>query len=747
MFAFAKKQKPAQEAKSANSTKANQAVSRQSHDVGPVLYLQRTIEHQAVQRLLHSKTEDLKVGPVSDASAALAHDFSPIPVQASADGSKQSELRINAPMDQYEQEADRVADEVTRMAEPLSSSDESAHAPDICIQRACSNVEEECQAQEVPGGMPVVTPQVQPRIDSLRGGGEPLSTQVRAFFEPRFGVGFSAIRIHTNREAADTAADLNARAFTLGQHIVFGSGLYQPETGSGQRLLAHELAHAVQQGSGDSSGSRLSTVRPMVQRDIDFEAEAATARYNIVDPRTGEESRSGMLAQEFIDGLEKWLALDAVTSEDGIADVERNEEREDEIKSQFKKAFGTEGIEMLQDERDTEWLWGQARKTITFENAWETWEEIRGEVEEVIAAVIEDDVTVKATEAGAYMGTDGSDIEVNLKLLEGVRVAADVHASFDGFWMLVHELLHIELSLNDPVVGKLEGGRDVTEHVSNPNPQRVTRLSQSRIAEASSSLIGEVESKLNVLRVGFGLPVRTSYSNDQGTILFSKEGAIGAAEAWRWKESGDMRRMEFEGVVQGQPAERLIRSGVILCGPGTPEPPGWDCDIEKKQLVPDRSGPDPRVASAETDTILGTSSGPYVELWLAALNGKDIEMYVTGEEKEDVWQGLIRFSCTKDGFKAGYIYKKHDTHHTGAVEGELWTQTPQSSADLPSISISFRWREGGAEGRGMWSVSGKQIKQGLGKKVLADGEWWYGDEESGCDGFWFIDFPIPEKLI
>ncbi|MDH5833682.1 DUF4157 domain-containing protein [Luteimonas kalidii] len=78
--------------------------------------------------------------------------------------------------------------------------------------------------------------------------GEPLDTQTRQFFEPRFGHDFSHVRIHRDAAAAQSAASVSALAYTVGHHIVFGSGRYRPEAHSGRSLLAHELTHVLQQG-------------------------------------------------------------------------------------------------------------------------------------------------------------------------------------------------------------------------------------------------------------------------------------------------------------------------------------------------------------------------------------------------------------------------------------------------------------------------------------------------------------------
>ncbi|GAB4525678.1 MAG: DUF4157 domain-containing protein [Anaerolineae bacterium] len=77
--------------------------------------------------------------------------------------------------------------------------------------------------------------------------GQPLSASTRAFMEPRFGRDFRDVRVHTDSQAADSARDISARAYTVGQDVVFGSGEYRPGSRDGDRLIAHELTHVVQQ--------------------------------------------------------------------------------------------------------------------------------------------------------------------------------------------------------------------------------------------------------------------------------------------------------------------------------------------------------------------------------------------------------------------------------------------------------------------------------------------------------------------
>jgi len=104
------------------------------------------------------------------------------------------------------------------------------------------------QSEEAENKTPEVTTSLINRIEALRGSGTPLNDQARSFFEPRLGQDLSAVRIHNNPGAANLARSVNARAFTIGKDIVFGAGEYEPQSGAGRHLLAHELAHVAQQG-------------------------------------------------------------------------------------------------------------------------------------------------------------------------------------------------------------------------------------------------------------------------------------------------------------------------------------------------------------------------------------------------------------------------------------------------------------------------------------------------------------------
>jgi len=145
----------------------------------------------------------------------------------------QRKLTIGASNDPLELEADRVADQV--LAAPTHSS--VSGAP-LRIQRYSG------QAKEGSDTSPA-------SVDSvLASSGRPLEPALRQDMEQRFGHDFSGVRVHSGAAAEQSARDVNAHAYTVGHDIVFGAGRFAPGTHDGRRLLAHELAHVVQQESG-----------------------------------------------------------------------------------------------------------------------------------------------------------------------------------------------------------------------------------------------------------------------------------------------------------------------------------------------------------------------------------------------------------------------------------------------------------------------------------------------------------------
>jgi hypothetical protein len=132
--------------------------------------------------------------------------------------------------------------------------------------------------------------------ETLRGPGQPLDATARAFLEPRFGRDFSHVRVHTDARSAASARAVNARAYTVGRDIVFGPGQYAPHTSSGQKLLAHEIAHVVQQrdatsGSPPAAQLQLGPIGDASEREAHSAADLATSSGHPSVSRIGQQAQ------------------------------------------------------------------------------------------------------------------------------------------------------------------------------------------------------------------------------------------------------------------------------------------------------------------------------------------------------------------------------------------------------------------------------------------------------------------------
>jgi len=179
----------------------------------------------------------------------------------------QPKLTVGAPGDAYEQEADRIADQVMAMGDDAPQVQQQSMQDEedalqrkplstyiSTIQRQSEEEDEELQAKGAEGKPSAETSAAfDEQLHHSSGGGAPLPNETRAFFEPRIGFDFSQVRVHTDSTAVQMSQAINAQAFTHGSDIYFGSGRYDPGSDSGKRLLAHELTHVVQQSGAASA--------------------------------------------------------------------------------------------------------------------------------------------------------------------------------------------------------------------------------------------------------------------------------------------------------------------------------------------------------------------------------------------------------------------------------------------------------------------------------------------------------------
>jgi hypothetical protein len=194
---------------------------------------------------------------------ARPHELSPAWIQP--------KLTIGAPGDRYEQEADRVAQQVVQQ---LHAPTVGRSQPDPTLQRQ-PQPEDEKELQRKPiqrWGAAIdgrdASPDLTSAINRARGGGQSLAAGLQQSMGQAMGADFSGVRVHTDAQSDQLNQSIQAKAFTTGQDVFFRQGAYQPRSRGGQELIAHELTHVVQQQASEVMTPR----RHVVQRGVDVKA-------------------------------------------------------------------------------------------------------------------------------------------------------------------------------------------------------------------------------------------------------------------------------------------------------------------------------------------------------------------------------------------------------------------------------------------------------------------------------------------
>jgi hypothetical protein len=198
----------------------------------------------------------------------------------------------------------RLEPEVQRAHAAYSGRDLSGvriHADEVQVGspswlQRCGPVPCDCTSREKELAMRKSAPESSPSHESeipssvhevLKTPGEPLATQARAVFEPRFGHDFTRVRVHADPAAAESAQQIAAHAYTVGEHVVFGAGQYQPATPAGRKIIAHELTHVIQQRAAGSVAvrpARISDPHSLEERQAEAAAEGVLTEPSLTVP-------------------------------------------------------------------------------------------------------------------------------------------------------------------------------------------------------------------------------------------------------------------------------------------------------------------------------------------------------------------------------------------------------------------------------------------------------------------------------
>lgn len=228
MRTFAQKPKVTQQTTPPKTTTPPRPHLGHSHEVNSILHLQRTIGNQAVQRLLHSSSEERNTKLTGVTSPHFGHDFSRIPIHPPAAGAIQSRIEPPSSEDKYETEADRIAGQVMAMSGPRLQHDREIDTP----------VLESTQAATLD--------RTNAHRTKLASGGSALPGPIKSFYEPRMGLNLSNVKLHRDREADTASGAIGARAFAYENHVWLSPRV----SGSPNFTIAHEFAHIAQWQAG-----------------------------------------------------------------------------------------------------------------------------------------------------------------------------------------------------------------------------------------------------------------------------------------------------------------------------------------------------------------------------------------------------------------------------------------------------------------------------------------------------------------
>lgn len=209
------------------------------------------------------------VAPLRPASPAAPHVPAPVPAASATPAPAKAAPKPAAAGAQHTPPSPVPAPKPPAVKAPKAKDSDHATAAKEKPKSAAPAITEKKKAGQGESDLPPVVRRV---LDTP---GDPLELGTRTDMESRFGSSFRDVRIHTGALAAESARAVYAHAYTVGEHIVFDSGQYQPHTTEGQRLLAHELAHTIQQHGLQKSGGPVASDKSGDYQHLESEAEGA----------------------------------------------------------------------------------------------------------------------------------------------------------------------------------------------------------------------------------------------------------------------------------------------------------------------------------------------------------------------------------------------------------------------------------------------------------------------------------------
>jgi hypothetical protein len=158
----------------------------------------------------------------------------------------QTKMTVGSSNDKFEKEADHVASFVVEKINAPEISRKDGLEEEETIQAKFNNVSIQRKSTDEGGE---VTTDFETEVNNSKSGGKSLDNGLQSSMSHAMGSDFSSVKIHTDSNADKLSRSIQAKAFTTGQDLFFSKGAYNPQSKSGQELIAHELTHVVQQGS------------------------------------------------------------------------------------------------------------------------------------------------------------------------------------------------------------------------------------------------------------------------------------------------------------------------------------------------------------------------------------------------------------------------------------------------------------------------------------------------------------------
>lgn len=355
---------------------------------------------------------------------------------------------------------------------------------------------------------------------SLQSGGQPLPAATRSFLEPRFGHDFSQVRVHSDAQAAEAAKAVDALAYTVGQDVVFARDQYAPGTSEGQRLIAHELAHVVQQERLD---------------DVERPSRAMT----ISSPGDAAEREADAIAGQAVQGRQAAVAAAATTTMQ--RDVAPPETGPDTL-----PAVATEGQEVSPENmRDEELAGGIIDDQLAILKGWDTAlenfntvltsasdKEAKPNFAKVVTEFLEDEVMGEILK---HAGKGASEAFGLLKKLSAEVERAETakrSATLRDFLVQhrteIGKITQSTLHLRDPFVAKVRMTREAKDRVESSGaaspPSKKSRGKPKGHVEVASAATKEIDDywtmHLDLLNAYAAIDARLQVATPE--ILFRK---------------------------------------------------------------------------------------------------------------------------------------------------------------------------------------------------------------------------------